>query len=57
MDSMTPKQRLLVAITHQLPDRVPVAPRMHMWSGEQYGDHSWLRQLKLQEEFGTDPIV
>lgn len=30
---------------------------MHMWSGEQYGDHSWLRQLKLQEEFGTDPIV
>jgi uroporphyrinogen-III decarboxylase len=57
MAEMTPKQRLLAAIRHEEPDRVPVAPRMHMWSGEQYGSHSWLRQLKLQEEFGTDPIV
>lgn len=57
MANWTPRQRLLAAIAHQEPDRVPVAPRMHMWSGEQYGDHSWLRQLKLQEEFDSDPII
>jgi len=56
MVEMTSKQRLLAAIAHQEPDRVPVAPRMHLWSVEQYGDHNWLRQLELQEEFGTDPI-
>lgn len=54
---MTPRERLLATIRHEEPDRVPIAPRWHMWAGEEYGDHTWLRQLKIQEEFGTDPLV
>ena len=57
MGEMTSKERLLAAIRHEEPDRVPVAPRMHLWSLEQYGDHNWLRQLKIQEELGTDPFI
>ena len=57
MVEMTSKQRLLTAIRHQEPDRVPVATRMHLWSLEQYGDHNWFRQLKLQNEFGYDPLI
>jgi uroporphyrinogen-III decarboxylase len=57
MHEMTSKQRLLTAIGHQEPDRVPVATRFHLWSVEQYGDYNWLRILKLQEEFGYDPLI
>lgn len=57
MADMTPKQRLLATIRHEEPDRVPVSPRMHLWSYEQYGDHDWLRQLDLQEEFDLDPLI
>lgn len=57
MGEMTSKERLLAAIRHEEPDRVPVAPRMHLWSLEQYGDHNWLRQLKIREELGTDPFI
>lgn len=57
MVEMTSKQRLLTAIAHQEPDRVPVAPRMHLWSVEQYGDYNWFRQLKLQKDFGYDPLI
>lgn len=57
MSAMTSRQRLLAAIAHQEPDRVPVAPRMHLWSVEQYGDHNWLRILQLQNEFGMDPLI
>jgi len=56
MAEMTSRERLLTAIAHQEPDRVPVAPRFHLWAVEQYGDHNWLRQFELQKEFGTDPI-
>ena len=57
MNAMTSKQRLLTAIAHQEPDRVPVATRFHLWSVEQFGDYNWLQILKLQEEFGYDPLV
>jgi uroporphyrinogen decarboxylase len=56
MAEMTSKQRLLAAIAHQEPDRVPVAPRMHLWSVEQYGNYDWLRLFQIQEEFGMDAI-
>jgi uroporphyrinogen decarboxylase len=57
MVEMTSKQRMLAAIRHQEPDRVPVSPRMHLWSLDEYGDHSWFRQLQLQREFGHDPFI
>ena len=44
---MTSKQRLLAAIAHQEPDRVPIAPRMHIWAASHYGSHHWLRQLAV----------
>jgi hypothetical protein len=44
MAEMTPKQRLLTALAHQEPDRVPVAPRLMLWATEQYGSFDWLRR-------------
>jgi len=57
MTELTSKQRILTAITHQEPDRVPIVTRFHLWSVEQYGDYNWFRQLKLQQEFGFDPLI
>ena len=54
---MTSRERVLKSLNHQEPDKVPIAPRMHLWSTEVYGDYNWLRQLKLQNEFGMDPLI
>jgi len=35
---MTGRERILTAIRHEEPDRVPVAPRVHAWLQAEYGD-------------------
>lgn len=57
MPTMTSKERLLAAIAHREADRVPVAPRMHLWATEQYKSHDWVVQLRLNEEFGCDGLI
>lgn len=57
MGDMTSKQRLLAAIGHEEPDRVPVAPYMSLWVSKHYGNSNWLQQLELQAEFGMDPFI
>jgi hypothetical protein len=54
---MTSKERLLAAIAHQEPDRIPIAPRMHIWAAGRYGSHHWLRQLALRDELDMDPLI
>ncbi|MCD6351339.1 MAG: hypothetical protein J7M26_04375 [Armatimonadetes bacterium] len=51
---MTGRERILAAIAHQEPDRVPVAPRVHAWMLEYYGDSSLQTYLRMCEEFGGD---
>lgn len=51
---MTSRQRILAAIAHQEPDRVPVAPRIHIWLDEYYHDSSLAAYLRLCDEFGGD---
>ncbi len=57
MTAMTSKDRLLAAIRHKEADRVPVAPRMHLWAAEQYKSYDWPMQLRLFGEFGCDALV
>jgi uroporphyrinogen decarboxylase len=54
---MTSKERLLAAIAHQEADRVPLSPRMNLWSADLYGTYSWFQQLKLQAEYDMDMLV
>ena len=51
---MTGRERILAAAAHQEPDRVPVAPRIHAWMLEHYGDDSLPTYLRMCEEFGGD---
>ncbi len=54
---MTSRERLLAAIAHREPDRVPIAPRMHIWAADHCGSYHWLRQLALRDEFDMDPLI
>lgn len=51
---MTGRERLLAAIAHQEPDRVPVAPRLWAWLLDYCGDASLPTYLRICEEFGGD---
>ena len=51
---MTGKERLLAAIRHREPDRVPVSPRIAVFLSVYYGSSSWMHHLKAAEEFGFD---
>jgi uroporphyrinogen decarboxylase len=55
--TMTSKQRLLAAIRHEEPDRVPISPRIWAWLIEYYGSCTWDDHLRLQEEMGFDPYM
>ena len=46
MATMTGKQRLLTAIAHEEPDRVPISPRMHIWLQAELGSDSLKTQLQ-----------
>jgi uroporphyrinogen decarboxylase len=54
---MTSKERLLTAIRHEEPDRVPVGPRVWAWLKDYYGSSSWLYELRAAREFDFDPML
>jgi Uroporphyrinogen decarboxylase (URO-D) len=51
---MTGRERLLAAIRHQEPDRVPISPRIAAFLSVYYGSSSWMHHLKAAQEFGFD---
>jgi len=51
---MTGRERILAAIAHEEPDRVPVAPRLWAWMVDYCGDSSLPAYLHMNEEFGGD---
>jgi len=51
---MTGRERLLSAIRHEPPDRVPVSPRIWAWLLDHYGDASLQTYLRSCDEFGYD---
>jgi len=51
---MTSKERLLMAIRHEQPDRTPVSSRIHAWLLDHYKDSSLTTYLGFCEEFGCD---
>lgn len=55
--TMTKQERLLTAIRHQEPDRVPVSPRAYNFYQEYYGCACWLHELKASREFDFDPLI
>ena len=57
MAPLTPRQRVLKALAHQEPDRVPVCPRMGWFLSERYGSGSWLSQLRAQADIGYDALI
>ncbi|MGQ9556281.1 MAG: uroporphyrinogen decarboxylase family protein, partial [Anaerolineae bacterium] len=54
---MTSKQRILTAVRHQEPDRVPVGPRIGAFLQEYYGHSGWMYDLKAAAEFDFDPLI
>ena len=53
---MTSKQRILTAIRHEEPDRVPVSPFTWHLLRKWYGDVSWDLELRAGREHGFDPM-
>jgi hypothetical protein len=54
---MSSRERLLTAIRGKLPDKVPIAPRMHPFLLERYRCACWLHYMQARAEFDFDPIV
>jgi len=44
---MTSRERILAAIRHEEPDRVPISPRVGAWMVAEYADGSLARQLEV----------
>ena len=55
--TMTSRQRILAAIRHERPDRLPVAPKVWPLLLERYGSCGWESYLKLKAEYDHDPII
>lgn len=54
---MTSRERLLAAIAHRQPDRVPVSPRVGAFLGDYYGHSGWMYELRAAAEFDFDPLI
>lgn len=54
---MASKERLLVAMSCEEPDTVPVAPRFGWFTDEYYGSSSWMKHLRAGREFDFDPLI
>ncbi len=54
---MTSRERLLAAIRHQEPDRVPVSPRIGAFLTDYYGCSCWQHELRAAKEFDFDPLI
>jgi uroporphyrinogen decarboxylase len=57
MNALSPRERILTAIRHEEPDRVPVSPRVGFFLLEYYGGDGWEHMLKAAAEFDFDPII
>ncbi len=44
---MTGRERILTAIRHEEPDRVPISPRVAAWMKAEYGDLSLAKQMEV----------
>ena len=55
--TMTPKARLLAAIAHNEPDRVPICPRCYDYLLGVEGCVCWKHFLRFAEEMGIDPLL
>jgi uroporphyrinogen decarboxylase len=55
--TMTSQQRLLAAIRHEEPDRVPISPRIWAYLTLYYGGGTWEYELRAAEEFGYDLCI
>jgi len=51
---MTSRARLLSAMHREIPDRVPISPRIGAFLTVYYGSSSWMHHLKAAQEFGFD---
>ena len=52
--AMSSRERLLAAIRHEEPDRVPVSPRIWAFLIPHYGGHTWEYHLRAAKEFDYD---
>ena len=51
---MTGRERILAAMRGEMPDRVPISPRIGVFLSVYYGASSWMHHLKAADEFGFD---
>ncbi len=54
---MTSRERLLAAIGHHEPDRVPIAPRLWAYLTAYYGDYGLEYEMCAASEFGYDLML
>lgn len=54
---MTSRERLLAAIRHEEPGRVPVSPRLGAFLGDNYGCSRWQHEIKAAKEFDFDSVI
>ena len=57
MAEMTSRERILAVLRREMPDRVPLSPRIGAWMKERYGNVTFLEYLDLKKQFGYDPII
>ncbi len=57
MAQMTSRERLLAVLNGEVPDSVPINPRMGAWMIERYADPTWLEYLDLKRIVDYDPII
>jgi len=51
---MTGRERILAAMRREIPDRVPVSPRIGVYLAAYYGSSSLARHIQAAQEFGFD---
>ena len=54
---MTSRERILAAIRHEEPDRVPISPRVGAWMVAEYADTSLARQLEVLPDMDFMHII
>ncbi|MBD3292735.1 MAG: hypothetical protein GF393_07395 [Armatimonadia bacterium] len=54
---MTGRERILTAIRHEEPDRVPISPRVSVWVTSVYGDATLERQMEVFPEMDFMYII
>jgi uroporphyrinogen decarboxylase len=54
---MTSRERIVAVLNRQIPDRVPVFPRIWAWLQERYGKATFLEYLNLKKVFDYDPLI